>query len=40
MLGALKAAIAKPSKYSLCSVREKDNSDDEADHCKYGIAPG
>ena len=21
-------------------VREKDNPDDEADNCKYGIAPG
>ena len=40
MHGALKASIAKPAKHSLCSVREKDNPDDEADNCKYGIAPG
>ena len=38
MHGALKASIAKPAKHSLCSVREKDNPDDEADNCKYGIA--
>jgi hypothetical protein len=34
--GAFKGSIAKPAKHSLCSVREKDNPDDEADNCKYG----